>query len=70
MCRDRGEVPLGAGALDETFDLVVKTEARNASRVLQASAFLDCSECYERVPLVQLEQVAIERGFLLYALNS
>eukprot|EP00971_Amphidinium_carterae_P339118 6476750-Amphidinium_carterae.1 len=36
VCRDRGEVPVGAGALDETFELAFKTEARNASRVLQA----------------------------------
>eukprot|EP00971_Amphidinium_carterae_P184856 3670010-Amphidinium_carterae.1 len=46
-----------------------KTEARNASRQHQAGVFLDCSKCYERVPLAQLEQFAIERGFPLYALN-
>eukprot|EP00971_Amphidinium_carterae_P054663 1076655-Amphidinium_carterae.1 len=51
VCRDRGEVPVGAGALDETFELAFNTEARNASRVLQAGVFLDCSKCYERVPL-------------------
>eukprot|EP00971_Amphidinium_carterae_P338364 6475640-Amphidinium_carterae.1 len=56
-------------ALDETFDLAFKTEARNASRVFQAGVFLDCSKCYERVPLAQLEQLAIESGFRLYALN-
>eukprot|EP00971_Amphidinium_carterae_P191709 3804035-Amphidinium_carterae.1 len=26
VCRDRGEVPVGAGALDETFDLALKTD--------------------------------------------
>eukprot|EP00971_Amphidinium_carterae_P256966 5101521-Amphidinium_carterae.1 len=67
--RARGEVPVGEGALDETFDLAFKTEARNASREHQAGVFLDCSKCYERVPLAQLEQFAIERGFPLYALN-
>eukprot|EP00971_Amphidinium_carterae_P300346 5967541-Amphidinium_carterae.1 len=36
---------------------------------LQAGVFLDCSKCYERVPLAQLEQFTIERGFPLYALN-
>eukprot|EP00971_Amphidinium_carterae_P078734 1557760-Amphidinium_carterae.1 len=45
-----------------------ETEARNASRQNQAGVFLDCSKCYERVPLAQLEQFAIERGFPLYAL--
>eukprot|EP00971_Amphidinium_carterae_P121187 2400199-Amphidinium_carterae.2 len=64
-----GEGPVGEGALDETFDLAFKTEARNASRQHQAGVFLDCSKCYERVPLAQLEQFAIERGFPLYALN-
>eukprot|EP00971_Amphidinium_carterae_P259121 5142269-Amphidinium_carterae.1 len=71
-CRDRGEVPVGEGALDETFDLAFKTEARNARHQHQAGMFLDCSKCYERVPLAQLsqlEQFAIERGFPLYALN-
>eukprot|EP00971_Amphidinium_carterae_P180760 3585398-Amphidinium_carterae.2 len=62
--------PVGAGDLDETFHLAFKTEARNASRVLQAGIFLDCSKCYERVPPAQLEQFAIERGFPLYALNA
>eukprot|EP00971_Amphidinium_carterae_P100890 1996133-Amphidinium_carterae.2 len=69
MCRARGEVPVGEGALDETFDLALKTEARNASWVHQAGVFLECSKCYERVPLAQLEQFAIERGFPLYALS-
>eukprot|EP00971_Amphidinium_carterae_P222313 4412603-Amphidinium_carterae.1 len=40
-----------------------------ASRQHQAGVFLDCSKCYERGPLAQLEQFAIERGFPLYALN-
>eukprot|EP00971_Amphidinium_carterae_P303204 6024640-Amphidinium_carterae.1 len=60
MCRARGEVPVGQGALDETFDLAFKTEARNASSQHQAGVFLDCSKCYERVPIAQLEQLAIE----------
>eukprot|EP00971_Amphidinium_carterae_P147845 2930466-Amphidinium_carterae.1 len=46
-----------------------ETGERNASRQHQAGVFLDCSKCYERVPLAQLEQFAIERGFPLYALN-
>eukprot|EP00971_Amphidinium_carterae_P226849 4499126-Amphidinium_carterae.2 len=69
MFRARGEVLVGEGALDETFDFAFKTEARNASRVHQAGVFLDCSKCYERVPLAQPEQFAIERGFPLYVLN-
>eukprot|EP00971_Amphidinium_carterae_P269214 5340738-Amphidinium_carterae.2 len=36
VCRARGEVLVGEGALDETFDLAFKTEARNASRQHQA----------------------------------
>eukprot|EP00971_Amphidinium_carterae_P039113 768757-Amphidinium_carterae.1 len=47
-CRGRREVPVGEGALDETFDLACKTEAKNASRQQQAGVFLDCSKCYER----------------------
>eukprot|EP00971_Amphidinium_carterae_P147522 2923579-Amphidinium_carterae.1 len=35
----------------------------------QAGVFLDCSKCYERVPLSMLEQFAIESGYPLYALN-
>eukprot|EP00971_Amphidinium_carterae_P000537 10925-Amphidinium_carterae.1 len=69
VCRDRGEVPVRAGALDETFDLAFNTDTRNASQVLQSGVFLDCSKCYERVRLAQLEQFAIERGFPLYAPN-
>eukprot|EP00971_Amphidinium_carterae_P046393 913396-Amphidinium_carterae.1 len=46
-----------------------KTEARNASRVVQAGIFLGCLECYERVPLAQLELFAIEPGFPFYASN-
>eukprot|EP00971_Amphidinium_carterae_P103979 2059325-Amphidinium_carterae.1 len=73
MCRARGEVPMGEGALDETFDLAFKTDARNVSQQHQAGVFLDCSKCYERAPLAQLEQFAIEPqfecGLPLYALN-
>eukprot|EP00971_Amphidinium_carterae_P150888 2992074-Amphidinium_carterae.1 len=49
------ELGVKYGALDETFDLAFKTEARNASRQHQAGVFLDCSKCYERVPLAQLD---------------
>eukprot|EP00971_Amphidinium_carterae_P011711 230580-Amphidinium_carterae.1 len=42
-CRARGEVPVavGEGALDETFDLAFKTEARNASRQHQTALNLN-----------------------------
>eukprot|EP00971_Amphidinium_carterae_P279337 5545376-Amphidinium_carterae.1 len=53
LCKDRGETPVGQSALDETF----------------ARVFLDCSKCYERVPLSMLEQLAIESGCPLCALN-
>eukprot|EP00971_Amphidinium_carterae_P125128 2479197-Amphidinium_carterae.1 len=29
--------------------------------------FLDCSKCYERVPLPMLEEFALESGYPLYA---
>eukprot|EP00971_Amphidinium_carterae_P017077 337137-Amphidinium_carterae.3 len=35
-CRATSEVPVSEGALDETFNLAFKTEARNASRQHQA----------------------------------
>eukprot|EP00971_Amphidinium_carterae_P264311 5243162-Amphidinium_carterae.2 len=43
MCRARGEVPVGEGTVDETFDLAIKTEVRNASRQHHAGVFLDSS---------------------------
>eukprot|EP00971_Amphidinium_carterae_P193317 3836290-Amphidinium_carterae.1 len=48
-----------------TFDLAFKTE----TRTFQAGLFLDCSKCYEHVPLAKLEQFALERGFPHYALQ-
>eukprot|EP00971_Amphidinium_carterae_P241328 4791843-Amphidinium_carterae.1 len=69
LCKDRGETPVGQGALDETFDLAYLTEQRTAAGQHQAGVFLDCSKCYERVPLSMLEQFAIESGYPLYVLN-
>eukprot|EP00971_Amphidinium_carterae_P284378 5645757-Amphidinium_carterae.1 len=31
---------------------------------------LDCSKCYERIPLSKLEQFALESGYPLYALYA
>eukprot|EP00971_Amphidinium_carterae_P010407 205460-Amphidinium_carterae.1 len=57
------------GALDETFDVAYLTEERSAAGQHQPGVFLDCSKCYERVPLRVFEEFAIESGYPLYALN-
>eukprot|EP00971_Amphidinium_carterae_P110569 2190351-Amphidinium_carterae.1 len=36
----------------------------------QAGVFLDCSKCYERMPLHKLEDFALESGYPLYALYA
>eukprot|EP00971_Amphidinium_carterae_P132543 2625169-Amphidinium_carterae.1 len=61
----RRRTPVGTGALDETFDMAFETEQATAAGVLQAGVFLDCSKCYERIPLHKLEQFALERGYSL-----
>eukprot|EP00971_Amphidinium_carterae_P204827 4064989-Amphidinium_carterae.2 len=38
VCRDRGEVPVGAGALDETFALAFKTGTQKPVGLLRACA--------------------------------
>eukprot|EP00971_Amphidinium_carterae_P109731 2173590-Amphidinium_carterae.1 len=40
-CTGRGEVPVGRGALDETFDLAFDTELMSAAGKPQAGIFLD-----------------------------
>eukprot|EP00971_Amphidinium_carterae_P115711 2291710-Amphidinium_carterae.2 len=50
-CTGRGEVLVGRGALDGTFELALETELTTAARGPQAGLFLDCSKCYERMPL-------------------
>eukprot|EP00971_Amphidinium_carterae_P260313 5164637-Amphidinium_carterae.1 len=69
-CTGRGEVPVGRGALDETFDLAFDTEQKTAAGKPQAGVFLDCSKCYERIPLCKLEKFALESGYPLYALYA
>eukprot|EP00971_Amphidinium_carterae_P351193 6491966-Amphidinium_carterae.1 len=69
-CAGRGEVPVGRGALDETFDLAFDTERITAAGKPQAGVFLDCSKCYERIPLQKLEAFALESGYPLYALYA
>eukprot|EP00971_Amphidinium_carterae_P351074 6491897-Amphidinium_carterae.2 len=69
-CTGRGEVPVGRGALNETFDLAFDTEKITAAGKPQAGVFLDCSKCYERIPLQKLEAFALESGYPLYALYA
>eukprot|EP00971_Amphidinium_carterae_P053205 1048061-Amphidinium_carterae.1 len=69
-CTGRGEVPVGRGALDETFDLAFDTELKTAAGKPQAGVFLDCSKCYERIPLHKLEAFALDSGYPLYALYA
>eukprot|EP00971_Amphidinium_carterae_P006108 120334-Amphidinium_carterae.2 len=66
----RGEVPVGRGALDETFDLAFENEKITAAGQPQAGVFLDCSKCYERIPLQTLETFALESGYPLCALYA
>eukprot|EP00971_Amphidinium_carterae_P031127 612539-Amphidinium_carterae.2 len=40
LCKDRGETPVGQGALDETFDLAFLTEQRSAAGQHQTGASL------------------------------
>eukprot|EP00971_Amphidinium_carterae_P253769 5037781-Amphidinium_carterae.3 len=61
---------IGRGALDETFDVAFDTELTTASDTPQAGIFLDCSKCYERVPLHTLETFALESGYPTYALYA
>eukprot|EP00971_Amphidinium_carterae_P233542 4634806-Amphidinium_carterae.1 len=61
---------LSGGALDETFDLAFDTEQITAAGKPQAGVFLDCSKCYERIPLNKLEAFALESGYPLYALYA
>eukprot|EP00971_Amphidinium_carterae_P083285 1648492-Amphidinium_carterae.1 len=58
-------MPVGQGALDETFDLAYLTEERSAAGQHQTGVFLDCSKCYERVPLRMLEEFALESRYPL-----
>eukprot|EP00971_Amphidinium_carterae_P147655 2926586-Amphidinium_carterae.1 len=69
-CTGRGELPVGRGALDETFDLAFDTEKITAAGKPQAGVFLDCSKCHERIPLQTLEAFALESGYPLYALYA
>eukprot|EP00971_Amphidinium_carterae_P329143 6461432-Amphidinium_carterae.3 len=66
----RGEVPVGRGALDETFDLAYETEQTTATSVPQAGVFLGYAKCYERIPLHTLETFALESGYPRYALYA
>eukprot|EP00971_Amphidinium_carterae_P043876 863398-Amphidinium_carterae.2 len=50
-CADRGETPVGRGALDEAFTLAREAETATAKAESFAAVFLDCSKCYERVDL-------------------
>eukprot|EP00971_Amphidinium_carterae_P328981 6461173-Amphidinium_carterae.1 len=69
-----GEVPIGHGALDETFDFNCETEQTTAG-LAQAGVFLDCSKCYERCSAErmlsrQLEALILESGYPPYALYA
>eukprot|EP00971_Amphidinium_carterae_P300211 5964760-Amphidinium_carterae.1 len=52
------------------FDLAFDTEKITAAGKPQAGVFLDCSKCYERIPLQTLEAFALESGYPLYALYA
>eukprot|EP00971_Amphidinium_carterae_P297878 5918727-Amphidinium_carterae.1 len=66
----QGEVPVGRGALDGTFDLASDTEQTTAAGKPQAGIFLDCNKCYERVLLHTLKNFALESGYPTYALYA
>eukprot|EP00971_Amphidinium_carterae_P070931 1402722-Amphidinium_carterae.2 len=57
-------------ARDETLDLAFEIEQTTAGGVPQAGVFLDCSKCYERVPLHKLETFALKSGYPFYVLYA
>eukprot|EP00971_Amphidinium_carterae_P174828 3465344-Amphidinium_carterae.1 len=57
------EIPVGYGALDETFDHVFSIAQHSVAGVPQAGVFFDCSKCYDRMPLKALEQNALRSGY-------
>eukprot|EP00971_Amphidinium_carterae_P219712 4362311-Amphidinium_carterae.1 len=69
-CTGRGEVPVGKGALHETFELALDTELTTAAGEPQAGIFLDCTKCYERIPHKSLEKFVLESGYPIYALYA
>eukprot|EP00971_Amphidinium_carterae_P337072 6473724-Amphidinium_carterae.1 len=69
LCAQRGETPVGTGALDEAFSLAAEAERATVQAERFAAVFLDCSKCYERVDLALLEKSAVEAGFPLEALK-
>eukprot|EP00971_Amphidinium_carterae_P061465 1216714-Amphidinium_carterae.2 len=69
LCTSKGETPVGKGALDEAFSLAAEAERATAKDEPFAAVFLDCSECYERVDLLRLEQAAEESNFPMEALR-
>eukprot|EP00971_Amphidinium_carterae_P332197 6466234-Amphidinium_carterae.1 len=68
LCKERGETPLGHGALDETFDLAYLTEERTAA-AQHHPGFSLTSKCYARAQICMLEEFALESGYPLYTLN-
>eukprot|EP00972_Heterocapsa_arctica_P009501 1399857-Heterocapsa_arctica.AAC.1 len=53
----------GAGAMDAAFSLGVEGEAALADGQCMGAVFLDCSKCYERIPIVALYRAAVADGF-------
>ncbi|MEM7784434.1 MAG: DUF1552 domain-containing protein, partial [Planctomycetota bacterium] len=55
--------PVGRGALDEACRLSLAAEELTAAGEDFAAVFLDCSKCYEHVPLTSLVTAAAEQGW-------
>eukprot|EP00972_Heterocapsa_arctica_P081180 11963000-Heterocapsa_arctica.AAC.1 len=53
----------GSGAMDAAFSLGVKGEAALAEEHCMGAVFLDCSKCYERIPITALYRAAVAEGF-------
>ncbi len=53
----------GAGAMDAAFSLGVEGEAAPAEGHCMVAVFLDCSKCYERIPIAALYIAAVADGF-------
>eukprot|EP00972_Heterocapsa_arctica_P084815 12493015-Heterocapsa_arctica.AAC.1 len=53
----------GAGAMDAAFSLGVEGEAALAEGHCMGAVFLDCSKCYERIPITALYRAAVAEGF-------
>eukprot|EP00972_Heterocapsa_arctica_P098822 14581030-Heterocapsa_arctica.AAC.1 len=49
--------------MDAAFSLGVEGEAALEKGLCMGAVFLDCSKCYERIPIIALYRAAVADGF-------